>query len=158
GFMMTGWQQPIEDLGPLGPDKGKGGAYLIVPPGYDKVLPQEYFPARSDTMLINWLMRGFVKDGRTDAAVRDIKRMRIYPLADKDKQSPMRFVNLSGKKATLIPVGDNLTGLPYFEKLARFIQREPVREQDKQFLGMLAGLGVEKGKPFAPDGRTKTIL
>jgi hypothetical protein len=55
-------------------------------------------------------------------------------------------------------VGENLGGLAYFEKLARFVEREPVREQDKQFLGMLAGLGIEKGKPFSPDDRTEGIL
>jgi hypothetical protein len=48
--------------------------------------------------------------------------------------------------------------LGYFEKVARFVQREPVREQDKQFLGMLAPLGIQKGKPFNPDPRTKEIL
>jgi hypothetical protein len=84
--------------------------------------------------------------------------MRIYRLADKENPPAMKFVNVSGRKAVLLPVGENLNGLAYFEKLARFVQREPAREQDKQFLGMLAGLGIEKGKPFAPDARTKAIL
>jgi hypothetical protein len=158
GFLMTGWQQPIEDLGPLGPDKGKGGSYLIIPPGHDEAVPKGYFPAHSDTMLINWVVRGFVKDRKPDSAIHDIKGMRIYPLTDKEGKTPMRFVNLSGKDATLIPVGQQVEGLPYFEKLHQFIQREPVRIQDKQFLGMLASVGIEKRRPFAPDSRTKTIL
>ena len=158
GFLMTGWQQPIEDLGPLGPDKGKGGSYLIIPPGHDAAVPRGYFPAHSDTMLVNWLVRGFVKNGKPDSAIHDIKGMRIYPLADKEKKTPMRFINVSGKKATLVPIGQQLEGLEYFEKLHQFIQREPVRIQDKQFLGMLAPLGIEKGKPFALDSRTKSIL
>jgi hypothetical protein len=109
-------------------------------------------------MLINWVVRGFVKDRKPDSAIHDIKGMRIYPLASKEGKIPMRFVNLSGKDATLIPVGQHVEGLPYFEKLHQFIQREPVRIQDKQFLGILASLGIEKGRPFAPDARMKTIL
>jgi hypothetical protein len=158
GFIMSGWQQPLSDLGPLGPDGGKGGRYVLFPPGVEPRAPAGHFAVPSDTMLINWIVRGFVKDGKPDAAVRAIKGMRIYRLVDKEKPPVTRFVNLSGARATLIPVGEDLDGLPYFEKLARFIEREPVREQDKQFLGMLAGLGIEKGKPFKPDARMKAIL
>ncbi|MGY3618840.1 DUF1254 domain-containing protein [Bradyrhizobium sp. USDA 10063] len=158
GFIISLWQQPLEDIGALGPDKGKGGKFLILPPGDKQEPPAGYFAVRSDTQLFLWLVRGFVRDGKPDAAVADIKRMRIYSLADAAGPPAMRFVNVSGKKATLIPVGETLDGLAYFEKIARFVEREPVREQDKQFLGMLAGLGIEKGKPFAPDDRTKAIL
>lgn len=158
GFIMSAWQQPLEDLGPLGPDKGKGGKYLLVPPGYDKTIPAGYFPIKSDTYLINWLVRGFVINGDPAPAVQSIKSMKIYRLEDKDKQPAMNFEDLSGKKATLIPLGDNLSGLRYFELLSKAIQREPVRPQDKQFLGILAPLGIEKGKPFNPDARTRTIL
>jgi hypothetical protein len=158
GFVMSGWQQPLEDIGPLGPDKGKGGKFLLLPPGSDREPPPGHFAVRSDTYLINWLVRGFVRDGKTEPAVAAIKTMRIYPLADAADPPPIQFVNVSGRKATLLPVGDNLGGLAYFEKLARFVQREPVREQDKQFLGMLAGFGIEKGKPFSPDDRLKAIL
>jgi hypothetical protein len=158
GFVMSGWQQPLEDIGPLGPDKGKGGRFLLLPPGFDQEPPPDHFAVRSDTYLVNWLVRGFVQDGKTEPAVRAIKTMRIYPLADAADPPTTQFVNVSGRKATLLPVGDNLGGLAYFEKLARFVEREPVREQDKQFLGMLAGLGIGKGKPFAPDERTQRIF
>lgn len=158
GFVMSGWQQPLEDLGPLGPDKGEGGRFLILPPGQDANVPGGFFPILSDTRLVNWVVRGYVEDGMRDAAVQAIKGMRIYRLADCAKPPVMHFVNLSGQRATLIPVGENLDGLPYFEKLARFVQREPVREQDKQFLGMLASLGIQKGRPFAPNARVRAIL
>jgi hypothetical protein len=158
GFVMSGWQQPLEDLGPLGPDKGKGGRFLLLPPGQDANVPGGYFAVPSDTLLVSWVVRGYVKDGKRDAAVQAIKGMRIYRLIDHAKPPAMRFVNLSGKRATLLPVGDTLDGLAYFQKLAAFIQREPVREQDKQVLGMLAGLGIARDKAFAPDARTKAIL
>jgi hypothetical protein len=158
GFIMSLWQQPLEDLGPLGPDKGKGGKYLLLPPGYEGEVPDGYFVVRSDTCLINWVVRGFVKDGKPDFAVASLSKMRIYKLSDRDHPPPMRVINVSGKAATLVPVGEKLGGLSYFVTIAKFLQREPVREQDKQFLGMLAPLGIEKGKPFAPDARLRDIL
>jgi hypothetical protein len=158
GFTMSGWQQPLEDIGPIGPDQGKGGKYLLMPPGSDQEPPPDHFVVCSDTYLVNWILRGFVQAGKTGPAVAAIKTMRVYPLADAANPPPTQFLNISGRKATLVPVGANQSGLAYFEKVARFVEREPVREQDKQFLGMLAGLGIEKGKPFAPDERIKQIL
>lgn len=158
GFSMSAWQQPLSDFGPLGPDKGKGGKYLFIPPGYTKTTPAGFFAVKSDTYLFNWTVRGFVVNGDPAPAVASIKGMKIYKLEDKDHQPPMNFVNLSGKKATLIPLGNNLSGLGYFELMSKAILREHVRPQDKQFLGMLAALGIEKGKPFNPDARTKSIF
>ena len=34
GSIINGWQTALEDIGPGGVDKGKGGKYLILPPGY----------------------------------------------------------------------------------------------------------------------------
>jgi hypothetical protein len=31
GTLMDAWQTPLEDLGPAGVDKGKGGKYLVLP-------------------------------------------------------------------------------------------------------------------------------
>ncbi|HVZ30831.1 MAG TPA: DUF1254 domain-containing protein, partial [Polyangiaceae bacterium] len=158
GFIISLWQQPLVDVGPLGPDKGEGGRFLLLPPGYSEDVPEGYFAVRSDTFLIHWVLRGFVKDGKPDAAVASLKRMKIYPLAEQSDPPSMSFVDLSGRKAVLIPLGEDVEGLAYFGWMARFLQREPVREQDKVMLGMLAGLGIEKDKPFAPDARTRAIL
>jgi hypothetical protein len=158
GFAMSGWQQPLEDIGPLGPDKGKGGTFLFLPPSSEEPVPEGHFAVPSDTMLFIWLVRGFVEDGKTEPAVEAIKGMRIYRLADAASPPPMEFVDVSGKKATLIPVGDQVDGLAFFETVARVVEREPAREQDKQFLGLLASLGIERGTPFAPDERMRDIL
>ena len=45
----TIWQMPLEDAGPEGADKGKGGKYLILPPDYKGTVPKGYIPAASDT-------------------------------------------------------------------------------------------------------------
>jgi hypothetical protein len=158
GFVMSLWQQPVEDIGPLGPDKNQGGRFLLLPPGYDGEVPDGYFVCRPDTMLVVWLVRGFVKDGKPDSAVASIKGMRFYALADRDNPPALSFVDLSGKRAALVPIGEQVNGLAYFEAVARFIDREPVRDEDRQFLGMLASLGIEKGKLFAPDERMRGVL
>src|SRR5215467_10739017 len=35
GSIMDCWQAAIEDVGPGGVDKGKGGKYVFLPPGFD---------------------------------------------------------------------------------------------------------------------------
>src|SRR6516165_8070637 len=46
GNIVTAWQMPLEDAGRLGVDKGKGGKYLILPPGYKDKAPDGYAPVR----------------------------------------------------------------------------------------------------------------
>ena len=38
------------------------------------------------------------------------------------------------------------------------VQEEPAAAIDPETLGLLASIGIEKGKPFAPDARMKKIL
>jgi hypothetical protein len=72
--------------------------------------------------------------------------------------TPMNFLNLSGKEFGMVAVGDDIDGLDYFKLLAKFIEREPTREQDKQFLGIARSLGIAKGQNFEPDERMQRIL
>ena len=39
GTIFDAWQLALEDVGPAGADKGKGGKYLILPPGYGGTAP-----------------------------------------------------------------------------------------------------------------------
>jgi hypothetical protein len=49
GNIVNVWQMPLEDAGPSGADQGKGGKYLILPPGYTDRIPEGYIPLKSDT-------------------------------------------------------------------------------------------------------------
>ena len=158
GFIMSGWQQPLEDVGLLGPDKGQGGRFLLVPPGADVEVPDDVFVVRPDTFLVNCCMRGFLQDGKPDAAVAALRTMRIHPLADLVDPPPPQSRDLSGEPTTMVAVGDKIDGLGYFELLARFIAREPARDQDEQFLALARSLGIAPGQPFAPDERLRGIL
>jgi hypothetical protein len=48
----------MTDLGAAGPDKGKGGKYLVLPPGYKEEVPEGYFVVQSKTYNVWNFMRG----------------------------------------------------------------------------------------------------
>jgi hypothetical protein len=49
GSVMDCWQTPLEDVGPAGIDKGRGGKYLVLQPGYKDKVPDGYIPLQSQT-------------------------------------------------------------------------------------------------------------
>ena len=64
----------VADFGPLGPDEGKGGKYLLLPPHYDGEVPEGYFVLRSKTYY-HWFLGRMSPDenGDTTAAVKTVK-------------------------------------------------------------------------------------
>ena len=86
----------IEDLGAAGPDQGKGGKYLVLPPGYEGDVPDGYFVVRSRTYGVWNFMRGYVEKGVKEAADRIENNLKVYPLAKKDNPPPVEFTNMSG--------------------------------------------------------------
>jgi hypothetical protein len=154
GLIDDMWHRPITDVGAAGPDKGKGGKYLFLPPGYKDKSPEGYFTFPCKTYGIFVFMRGFLKDGKTDHAVNLMEQMKIYPLAKKDNPPKMQFPNASNVPLdTLAP-----TDHTYFLNLAKFINQESVEREHFTMRGMLASLGIVKGKAFKPDARMTTIL
>ncbi|MCF6262167.1 MAG: DUF1254 domain-containing protein [Xanthomonadales bacterium] len=152
GMINNAWQQALADLGPPGPDKGQGGKYLILPPGYDGETPDDgYFVIQSDSYQIYWLLRSF---DPAPAGVDVLKSVRMYRWSQRDNPPPMQPYNAS-------PLGLDLTypeESGYFEMLARALINEYPRPEDKNMLGIMAELGIETGKPFAPDERMQAIF
>ncbi|VVN81981.1 DUF1254 domain-containing protein [Pseudomonas fluorescens] len=149
------WFRYVGDLGNAGPDKGKGGKYLLLPPGYDGPVPQGYFVYRSPTFGNVFLTRGFQVNGDTKPGVENIKQhLRIYPLAQAANPPATTFVNVSGKAFNTTHALD----ITYFDEVNEVVQEEPNAAMDPETLGLLAAIGIEKGKPFAPDARMKKIL
>ena len=145
----------VIDMGAPGPDRGKGGKYLILPPGYEDDVPEGYFSVESPTY-VNWLpLRGFLVDGKTDAAV-DMwtNGLKIYPLSQKDNPPQLEVVNGTGIVMNTIHANDET----FFEEIAEVIQREPLEFLDDELRGNLASIGIEKGREFAPDARMRAIL
>src|SRR5215831_7666158 len=72
----------VTDVGLVGPDRGKGGKYLFVPPGYTSNVPTRgYFVQKPHTNGILIFYRAFVQGGDVSGAVRGVKAAaRVYPL------------------------------------------------------------------------------
>jgi hypothetical protein len=155
GIIDDHWFKYVADFGRLGPDKGKGGKFLIIPPGYDGAIPEGYHVARTNTYG-NWVIwRGFQVDGSTKPAVDATKKnFRIYPLSQKDNPPKMTFVNASGKFFNTIHRMD----YNIFEEINEVVQAEPSDGQSPEILGVLASIGIKKGQPFNPDARMKKLL
>jgi len=155
GFVDDAFFNYVTDLGNAGPDRGQGGKYLFLPPGYDGEIPDGYFTFESGTYG-NWLIwRGFLVDGDPGPGVESMKaNTRVYRLADVGDPPEQAFVNLSGQSFNTIHAND----YSYFEEINAIIQEEPLDNVDPEVLGLLAAIGIEKGKPFTPDERMQALL
>jgi hypothetical protein len=154
GFLDDDWQRFVGDIGVTGPDRGKGGKYLVVPPGYDGQAPEEYFLIKPRTHKNFLFLRGSIAEGLEAGAKNMTSGIRIYPLKDAAKPAPTTFINMSGKSFnTLFP-----NTLAYYEHLNQIIQDEPIDAIDPAQRGAIATIGIVKGKPFTPDERMKELL
>ena len=82
------------------------------------------------------------------------KHTRIYRLKDAANPPRLNFVHVSGKAFSTLAPGD----YPFWEYLNQVVQEEPTDTVDPVTLGLYASIGIQKGKPFAPDARMKKIL
>lgn len=155
GFINNAWFKYVVDFGNAGPDKGQGGKFLIVPPGYEGDLPEGYYVARTATHG-NWVIwRGFQVEGSPKPAVEQTKKLfKMYPLSQRDSPPAMTFVNVSGQSDCTIHRLD----YAYWGEVNATIQSEPIEGLDADTRGLLACLGIRKGQEFAPDARMKRIL
>jgi len=155
GFVNDAAFRYVIDVGQAGPDKGKGGKFLFLPPGYEGDIPDGYFVAKSKTF-DHWVaLRASVKDGDTATPVKMVKEhLNIYPLSQADNPPPETFHNISGKQFNTI----HANNFEFYEELNEVIQKEPADAFPAELLGDFASIGIKKGQPFKPDARMKKIL
>lgn len=175
GTINDMWFSWIIDIGFPGPDRGEGGKYLIVPPGYDGPLPDDgFFVAHSRTNRVLYAARAFLTDNDPKPTVDNIKNsMKIYPYTEGGYGTSIatalegkvklgvnpsipetKFIEASGKSFNTIPPSD----YRFFEMINKNVQQEPAGSYDVELAGQLAAIGIVKGKPFEPDERMKKIL
>ena len=168
----------VVDMGAPGPDAMKGGTYIILPPDYKGDL-QPTLNGMEDrgkdtrasvmiggketkawiaqsTSYHNWLvLRGFLQDGKPEYAANMWRTgLKIYPLEDASDPKKMVFTNGSGIFFNTIHAND----YAFYEELWHVLQKEPISFLDPELRGQAAAIGIQKGKPFAPDARMKAIL
>jgi hypothetical protein len=176
GTINDMWFSWVIDIGRPGPDRGLGGKYLIVGPGYNGPLPEGgYFVAHSKTNMVLYAGRSFIKNGNDPKpAVDNIKaNLKIYPyvqgsygssiaealegkvrLAGEPKVPKMTILEGSHKSFNTIPPSD----YRFFELINENVQAQPATSYDVELAGQLAAIGIVKGKEFKPDARMKKIL
>ena len=150
----------VGDVGLAGPDKGKGGTYVLLPPDYKGEPPKGSVPkgafvyrSRTNNVFLFW--RTFFTDPKDLTKPNaQIAATRIYPLGQKAGAKPMEFPNANQKPADLLFPRDGA----YFDMLSRFIDSEYVDPADLDMRGFLHTIGIEKGKPFSPSPETRALL
>ena len=175
GTINDMWFSWIIDIGFPGPDRGEGGKYLLVPPGYKGTLPEGgFFIAHSRTNRVLYAARAFLVNDDPKPTVDLIKKhIKIYPYAPGaygtsiasalagevrlGRNPPVpetKFIDASGKSFNTIPPSD----FGFFEWVDEAVQQEPAASYDVELAGQLAAIGIVKGKPFKPDARMKKTL
>ncbi len=155
GTLNDMWYRWIADVGITGQDKGKGGKYLLLPPGYNGQVPDGYFVIKSRTFSVWAPWRSFLVNGDPKPGVDLVKKFtRVYPLSQAANPPQMKFVDVSGKAFCTVAPAD----YSFWDCLNQVVQEEPSEALDPVRLGLYASIGIQKGKPFAPDARMKKIL
>ena len=143
------------DVGLVGPDKGNGGTYVILPPNYEGEEPKDAFVFQSRTYGVFIFWRAFFQNPNDlSKPVAAMEATKIYPLGKKAEAKAMEFPEGSGVPADLLFPRDS----SYYDMLARFIHHEYVDPTEMDMRGMLEGIGIVKGKPFKPSKRQREIL
>jgi hypothetical protein len=157
GNINDGWQNALEDVGPAGADRGKGGKYLILQPDSPDKVPFGYIPLRSSYFQNYAVLRSLLKSGsHADflKAIEHAKRIQLYPLSRAARPPPTTFVDA----ADVVFDATIPYDLRFFQSLDRMIQYEPWNRRDKVMIDMLRSLGIVKGRPFNPDAKMQNVL
>ena len=146
------WQRPVIDMGQTGPDKGQGGKYLILPPGGEDLNPPDHFVVRAKTNQVWFGSRGLAPDPVEAEAT--LRKHRVYGWNQRATPGETKFIPVGGRTWASWQPSD----IRYFEQLKGILDPEPMEPHNGYFYAMLRSLGMEPGKPFAPDARRKKIL
>jgi hypothetical protein len=147
----------IENLGGIGPDKGKGGRYLFLPPGYEGEIPEGYFVSKSRTHMVVAAIRSVPLDGDGAKAIKAAQEIKAYPLGESRETTDWRWIDASKDRLPL-PLLDWEARLDYWRVLHDVIQYEVPQDEDRFTMGSLEQFGITKGAPFSPGTDMEKIL
>ena len=158
GQVVGTWQTTVADVGPPGLDKGKGGKYLLLPPDYKKPIPKGYYVIETGSAIVYFAFRSLPgPKGNLEKAAEYVRNgVKLYPLSQAANPPKQKFIDPSPEQL-------RFPSLPYynitaFEQLHKIISAEPTLPRDKVMMDMLATIGIEKGKPFNPDAKTREAM
>jgi len=146
-----GW---VMDMGLPGPDKGRGGKHLILPPGYTGRVPDGYQVGRSRSLKNLFAIRALPIGGDIAKTMDALRAVKVYTLATAGNPQPLQIIDTTERAmdSSSLRWEDNIQ---FWEILSRIIQDEPLVASFLPMYGLLSALGVENGEPFNPDARTR---
>lgn len=150
-------QRWVADMGLPGPNAGKGDKYLLLSPEYMDNIPPGYEVAKSTSNKMLVGVRSLPVNGDVPAAIERIKTINVHPLNPKPGWTQPTWLDLTPMPQDTTPLAWE-NNIQYWQKLQSVIDSEPPFEGYRNFYGLLAALGIAKGRPFAPDDRMKGIL
>ncbi|UXJ55504.1 DUF1254 domain-containing protein [Pseudomonas citronellolis] len=155
GQVVDAWQRTIADIGPSGIDAGRGDKLLLTGPDFKGTVPAGYRQVVSPTRRIVFAFRSVRAPGKSAAdAYAYAKRLKMYYLSQAAKPPQQRFADpVKQRYSSLLPQDER-----YFQLLHDTVTYEPVQPEDKHMLGLLASLGIEQGKPYQPDEKTRRAM
>lgn len=159
GMFTDFFQRTLTDVGLIGPDRARGGLYLLLPPDYDGPVPQGYFTFKSSTYQVLLFFRTIMSPGakgpEMKQAVKTAEQTRVYPLWETEKSvKSMKFPNGSGKNVDMMYPVD----MAFWTKMKAFVDYEPASAIPPETSGVLASIGIQKGAAFKPDKMQKELL
>ena len=150
-------QRWVADLGVPGPAAGKGDKVVFLPPGYKGDEPAGYRVARSTTFRMLVGVRSLPVGGDVPGAIERIKTIKIRPLDPAPNWTQGSWKDLTPMPQDTTPLAWE-SNFRYWKALNEVVQAEAPFDGYRDAYGELAALGIEKGKPFNPDARTRRIL
>jgi hypothetical protein len=154
GLVNDHHQRWIADLGIPGPDAGRGGRYAILPPDYEGDPPSGHHVARSGSVKVLLAARSMPVDGDLDAALNALRSIEIHPLGE---DTATAFVDTTAEAMDSSCLRWENT-IDFWRVLHDVLDGEPIVTEFLAMYGLLATLGITKGRPFAPDERMTRIL
>jgi hypothetical protein len=134
-------------MGLPGPDAGKGGKHLLLPPGYKGEAPAGYYVGRSTSFRTVAGMRSLPDKGDVAGAIERLKTIKVYPLNASTGWSNPTWIDMTPKPQDTTPLAceDNLQ---YWKELHEVVDTEPPLDETRSAYGNLAALG-RRSAPLA---------
>ncbi|MDI1462219.1 DUF1254 domain-containing protein [Catellatospora sp. KI3] len=155
GLVDDHHQRWVADLGIPGPDAGKGGKHVILPPGHSGEVPAGHHVGRAGTYRALLAVRALPLDGNLGRALDALRRVKVYPLGRPDRLLDFEDTSDRAMDSTCLRWEDDFE---FWQVLHRVLDAEPLAEAYRDMYGLLTTLGIIKGRPFTPDQRMTSIL
>lgn len=157
GNIVNVWQTSLADVGRFGADKGEGGKYLLLSPGYSGALPAGFIALRSDTYGGYAILRSELASRAAGDVARSVaygKHIKVYPLARAASPPPTIFTDAGSVLFDATLRYDE----SFFLALNDVVQNEPWLARDNAMIDQLKSIGIVKGTPFDPSSRLNGLL